>query len=58
MLSPSIPQMNRNRTVDVVQIVLRKPVALRQTVDVIRSCVQNAALALGERDVDGDHATS
>jgi two-component system response regulator PilR (NtrC family) len=54
----SNPALARSLDVDVVQIVLRKPVALRQTVDVIRSCVQNAALAVGERDVDGDHATS
>lgn len=32
----------RSLDVDVVQIVLRKPLALRQTVDVIRSCVENA----------------
>jgi hypothetical protein len=56
----SNPALARSLDVDVVQIVLRKPVALRQTVDVIRSCVQSAALTLAERDGDGegDHATS
>jgi DNA-binding response OmpR family regulator len=38
----SNPAAARSLDVDVVQIVLRKPIALRQTVDVIRSCVQNA----------------
>ena len=56
----SNPALARSLDVDVVQIVLRKPVALRQTVDVIRSCVQSAALTVAEREGDGDsdHATS
>lgn len=39
----------RSLDVEVVQIVLRKPLALRQTVDVIRSCVENA---IARPDVD------
>lgn len=55
------PVAARTLDVDIVQIVLRKPVALRQTVELIRSCVQNAALrASVVEDVDGerDHVTS
>ena len=61
------PSTARSLDVDVVQIVLRKPIALRQTVDLIRSCVQNATLARvvgpngdgdGDGDGDGSHATS
>jgi hypothetical protein len=37
----SNPAAARSLDVDVVQIVLRRPLSLRQTVDVIRSCVEN-----------------
>jgi DNA-binding NtrC family response regulator len=43
----------RSLDVDVVQIVLRRPLSLRQTVDVIRSCVANA-VAREDGDEDGD----
>jgi len=66
------PSSARSLDVDVVQIVLRKPIALRQTVELIRSCVQNAAQARvgplppsdgdgdgdGNGDGNGDHLTS
>lgn len=51
------PAAARSLDIDVVQIVLRKPLALRQTVDLIRSCVQNAAVRLEEDDGEGDQAT-
>ena len=49
----SNPAEARSLDVDVVQIVLRKPLALRQTVELIRSCVQSAAIGTAE-DEDGD----
>jgi hypothetical protein len=59
------PTSARSLDVDVVQIVLRKPIALRQTVELIRSCVYSASVRVvpGENgdsdgDGDGDHATS
>jgi DNA-binding response OmpR family regulator len=58
----SNPASARSLDVDVVQIVLRKPIALRQTVELIRSCVQNAPARTvpeeEEGDEDGSHATS
>ena len=51
----SNPAAARSLDIDVVQIVLRKPLALRQTVELIRSCVQNAAIKAAE-DGDGDQA--
>ena len=56
----SNPAAARSLDVDIVQIVLRKPLALRQTVELIRSCVQStAAVAVAEEeDVDSDHLTS
>ena len=55
----SNPAHARSLDVDVVQIVLRKPLALRQTVDLIRSCVQSAAMGVVEEgDGDSDHVTS
>ena len=43
----------RSLDVDVVQIVLRKPLSLRQTVEVIRSCVENAIARENVADGDG-----
>ncbi|HYC92906.1 MAG TPA: response regulator [Thermoanaerobaculia bacterium] len=56
----SNPAAARSLDVDIVQIVLRKPLALRQTVELIRSCVQSAAaVAVAEdEEGDGDHVTS
>ena len=57
----SNPASARSLDVDIVQIVLRKPLALRQTVELIRSCVQSAALGPvedEEGDADSDHVTS
>lgn len=39
----SNPASARSLDIDIVQIVLRKPLALRSTVELIRSCVQSAA---------------
>lgn len=54
------PAAARSLDVDVVQIVLRKPVGLRQTVELIRSCVRSAPVRmLPPADGDhGPHATS
>jgi len=50
----SNPAAARSLDVDVVQIVLRKPIALRQTVELIRSCVQSApARVAPPEDEDG-----
>lgn len=55
----SNPAAARSLDVDIVQIVLRKPLALRQTVELIRSCVQSTAVAVAEEEEgDGDHAIS
>ncbi|HVE71475.1 MAG TPA: response regulator [Thermoanaerobaculia bacterium] len=55
----SNPAAARSLDVDIVQIVLRKPLALRQTVELIRSCVHSASGAIAEEeDGDGDHAIS
>lgn len=57
----SNPAAARSLDVDIVQIVLRKPVALRQTVELIRSCVQSAPARVAppdDGDGDGPHATS
>jgi CheY-like chemotaxis protein len=50
------PAAARSLDVDVVQIVLRKPIGLRQTVDLIRSCcVQSVPARVGvAEDSDGD----
>ena len=50
------PAAARSLDVDVVQIVLRKPIALRQTVELIRSCAQSAPGRVHEDDGDGDGA--
>lgn len=54
------PAAARSLDVEIVQIVLRKPIALRQIVDLIRSCVQNTAVRVERppRDGDGPYATS
>ena len=56
----SNPTAARSLDVDIVQIVLRKPVALRQTVELIRSCAQNAPVrvARAEDGNDGPYAIS
>ena len=57
----SNPSSARSLDVDIVQIVLRKPVALRHTVELIRSCMQSAVHAVAndeDDDGDGDYATS
>ena len=56
----SNPAAARSLDIDVVQIVLRKPISLRHTVDLIKSCVLRDAErnALAEGGVDGDHLTS
>jgi DNA-binding response OmpR family regulator len=50
------PALARSLDVDVVQIVLRKPLALRQTVELIRSCVHGgpAPVAPPSEDEDGE----
>ena len=52
----SNPSAARSLDVDVVQIVLRKPIALRQTVDVIRSCIESAAVR-DAREANSDRPT-
>lgn len=53
------PSSARSLDVDVVQIVLRKPIGLRHTVDLIRSCVQGAAMkARPEEPEETDQVTS
>lgn len=37
------PEAARTLDVDIVQIVLRRPVLLRQLVDIVRSCLRSAA---------------
>lgn len=37
------PSVAHSLDVDIVQIVLRKPIGLRQTVELIRSCLQNTS---------------
>jgi DNA-binding response OmpR family regulator len=52
------PVAARSLDIDIVQIVLRKPLALRSTVGLIKSCVQSTSARPGIEDGDGDHATS
>jgi DNA-binding response OmpR family regulator len=55
------PTAARSLDIDVVQIVLRKPISLRHTVDLIKSCVQRDAermAALAESGAGGDQLTS
>jgi CheY-like chemotaxis protein len=49
----SNPAAARSLDVDVVQIVLRRPLSLRQTVDVIRSCVENTLARPDDADGSG-----
>ena len=51
----SNPAAARSLDVDIVQIVLRKPLALRQTVELIRSCVQSAPVRVPSPE-EGDGA--
>lgn len=48
------PTAARSLDVDIVQIVLRKPLAFRQTVALIRSCVESTAACAAAEDGDGD----
>ncbi|HEX6097493.1 MAG TPA: response regulator [Thermoanaerobaculia bacterium] len=52
----SNPAAARSLDVDVVQIVLRKPIALRQTVELIRSCVESASAAAASLAENSDGA--
>lgn len=52
------PAAARSLDIDIVQIVLRKPLALRSTVGLIKSCVQSTSARPRIEDGDGDHATS
>jgi DNA-binding response OmpR family regulator len=55
------PEQARSLDVDIVQIVLRRPVHLRQLVDVVRSCIRSATLRPGlaaRRAGDTDHLIS
>ena len=55
------PEQARSLDVDIVQIVLRRPVHLRQLVDVVRSCIRSATLRPGltaRRASDTDHLIS
>ena len=49
----SNPTAARSLDVDIVQIVLRKPIALRQTVELIRSCVSAPIRVPPPEDGDG-----
>ena len=50
------PVAARSLDVDVVQIVLRKPIGLRQTVELIRSCVHSAPARVAPPPEDGEGA--
>lgn len=52
------PTAARSLDIDIVQIVLRKPLALRSTVGLIKSCVRSASERPRIEDGDGNHATS
>ncbi|HYH07999.1 MAG TPA: hypothetical protein VEK11_13155 [Thermoanaerobaculia bacterium] len=57
----SNPEQARSLDVDIVQIVLRRPVHLRQLVDVVRSCIRSATLRPGvtqRRATDEDQLIS
>jgi DNA-binding response OmpR family regulator len=56
----NLPEAARSLDVDIVQIVLRRPVRLRHLIDLVASCLRNVesrADAAGDAR-DGDHATS
>lgn len=54
------PQTVRSLDVDIVQIVLRRPVQLRQLVDLIGSCLRSVGQGSAKvaAEPGGDHATS
>lgn len=52
------PATARSLDIDIVQIVLRKPLALRSTVGLIKSCVQSTSARPRVQDAEADHATS
>ena len=57
LVTASNPLAGRTLDGDVVQIVLRKPIALRQTVALIQSCLRSVTIRPAALP-DGDHATS
>lgn len=55
------PEQARSLDVDIVQIVLRRPVHMQQLVDVVRSCIRSAGKRPGTAArnlADGDQLTS
>ena len=48
----------RSMDVNIVQIVLRKPVDIRQILDLIQSCVRSAAAPAAAPKLTGEHLTS
>jgi DNA-binding response OmpR family regulator len=55
------PEQARSLDVDIVQIVLRRPVHMQQLVDVVRSCIRSATMRPGltsRRAADGDQLIS
>lgn len=55
----SRPESTRTLDVDVVQIVLRRPVDMHQLIDLIRSCLRSAAAPRRDRrEGEADHARS
>lgn len=44
------PETARTLNVDIVQIVLRRPIQLRQLVDLVQSCLRSVAARRGDRD--------
>lgn len=55
------PETARSLDVDIVQIVLRRPIQLRQLLDLIASCLRSVGQASGTTTAhssDSDHATS
>lgn len=58
----SNPEAARSLDVDIVQIVLRRPVVLSQLVDLVRSCMRSAegrdASSQRRADDDGDYVVS
>jgi DNA-binding response OmpR family regulator len=58
LILASNPSAARSLDVEIVQIVLRKPVAVRQLVELIGSCIRSAAPRTRANDGDGDHAIS
>lgn len=54
------PETARSLDVDIVQIVLRRPIHLQQLLDLISSCLRSASSrpATPASEADGDHATT